>query len=77
MPDGALKIVNPGGLFLQTLLMEGVVLRLGVEHSQFVGYFSRMGEDVAVVEAEEAVEFGDPVAHVHGDAAQGLALGKD
>ena len=31
----------------------------------------------AFVQGQEAVEFGDPVAHVHGDAAHGLAFGKD
>ena len=34
-------------------------------------------KDGAFVHGQEAVELGDPVAHVHGHAAHGLAFGKD
>ena len=39
--------------------------------------FPGVGEYVAIIERQEAVEFGDPIAHGHGHSPQGLPFGKN
>lgn len=42
-----------------------------------MGYFPGVAEDVAVVDGQKAMQLGDPVAHVHGDATHRLTFGED
>ncbi len=77
MPDRFLKVAARCVGLLDALAVEFFVFRLGEFLRHLVRDFSGVGEDVAVVDGEEAVELGDPVAHVHGDTAHGLAFGKD
>lgn len=51
------------------------LLRMGLRG--IGGNFSRVSEDVAVVEGEKAFELGDPVLHGHGNPPFCLGLGED
>lgn len=77
MFDGLIEISACLVSLLDALEIEFLVFGLGEFPGQFVRDFPRMRQDIAVIDGQECVELGDPIAHVHGDAAHGLALGKD
>ena len=54
-----------------------VVFQLGLGLGHFMGNATGMREDIAFVEIEKGVELGNPIGHVHRDAAHGLALCKN
>jgi hypothetical protein len=70
--------VAPGAILLgDPPLVEPLVLVFRPLLRHLVRDLAGMGQDLPVVDVQKGVELGDPVAHVHRDAAHRLALGED
>ena len=75
--DSFVKIAAGLVGLLNLFALEFLVFRLGYFLCHLVRDFSRMIQNGALVQGQEAMEFGDPVAHVQGGAAHGLTFSKD